>query len=71
MLTSCFYLSIDMLPTGSCVQLWDFRPWPALFEPTSEAQISCLPLQHGPSARFPEADIFSLQSEELRAGDAC
>ena len=53
------------------MQLWDFRPRPAQFWPTNEAQISCLPLQRGPSAWLPVADIFSLQSEELRASGAC
>lgn len=40
-------------------------------QPTDGAQISCLPLQRGPSAWFPVADMFSLQPEELRACAAC
>lgn len=65
MVPSCFYLPIDTVPVRSCVQLGDFRPPPAPLEPTAQAQISCLPLQPGPSAWFPVAAIFSPKRGEL------
>lgn len=48
MLTSCSYLAVDS-PHWSCVQLGDSA---TRFQPTAEAQVSCLPPPQAPQQGF-------------------